>query len=429
MKTFRILVLMGFLGLVVVGAAVAHNQFRPWDHDVNPALLAPNQRRWVELAVTPVDFSVSNSVVAAGDVFQEKVVIDFNEINERVPDEGWRFVGNFSGATHGTVHIGPIGFGGYTSVTNMTRFTLPKSLVEIMADGLPREEDGDGAVRADGEGALDQRLFLEGGLYGSYTRNQIVYALKLGAYSPVVYSRDTNFGYELYMGDEPNDDGNYIDLRAGAEGEILLGVDPDDPGASPAVGLKTDVGFIRQDSDRRALFGAAINNVPIVPAQAEYRLKEDVEFRVSTDREEGLSAFFGEEDEEFDDIFDVQEPDLDDPEVEKLEDPVRVFTEPSVSGFYRFGFPVVDVIPHAEVVFGSLARLNAGAVVEGNLPVLNWLSVGFGYDDFAWEASAGLRIPLRVIELSAKLGYSAPEISGLFRGQGFTGSINIAIGL
>jgi len=425
-RRYRVAACAALLSAGIVGAVSAHSQFRPWDHADNPALLARNQRRWVELSVTPVDFTVDNSVVSPGDIFRETVVIDLPAITERVSDDGWRINAGGGVSGHGTLHVGPIGIGSYSRVWDLTRLTIPRNILEILSYGLERDEDG-GPVTAEGKGEFVQRLFAESGLYASYSRNQLVYAMKLGAYVPLLYSRDASFRYDLYMHDQPNENGNYFEFNAGAEGELLLGVNPEGDQPEPAIGAKIDVGFIRQDDRRRAMYGAAVNSIPIVPAQVRYEVSEEMAFKAFMDSEEGFLALIDEEDG--DDPFQIEEPDLEELEIKELAEPVRVFPETSVSGFYRFGLPVIDLIPHGEFVFGSLARLNAGLVVEGNLPVLNWLSAGFGYQDFSWQITGGLRIPLRVIELSTQLGLSAPELGNLFRAQGLTGRVSLAIGL
>ena len=420
MKSLRITLIA--LVVLIAGAAMAfaHNQFRSWNHSTNSALLSISERQSVDVGLVSADVSVGNSSVAIGEIFQQRWIIDLNAVADDLGSNDWEF-GTTSDATHfATFHFGRVGVGYYTSASHIIHLTLPNSLFETVSEGLPHNDDG-GPIERSGEGEAALASFAEAGLYGSYRHADHLFAVKAGAYVPLFYGEDVAFAYDLYMGEEPNDDGNVIDFRGRLDGAVLTSVNLDDP-SDFDFGVKTDIGVVRRDERRRAMYGLGVNNIPIVPARARFRVADDVSISVTS--EGALQALIdGEE------PFEIEMFDLDDAlAVERLDEPATVYPETSVSGFYRFDIPIVDVVPHAEYVFGRFARLNGGLVIEGDLPVLRWFSFGVERRDFSWRSSAALRIPLRAVELTTTVGLSAPELRNMFNVHGLAASVALSVG-
>ncbi|TVR06805.1 MAG: hypothetical protein EA403_00445, partial [Spirochaetaceae bacterium] len=188
-------------------------------------------------------------------------------------------------------------------------------------------------------------------------------------------------------------------------------------------GFNISLGVVKPDSSGRPLYGGAINNIPLVAARPGYAFEiEQFRFEFETDDlldrfEEGLDPF----------DTDTSEGDADVRTLDPSDRP-RVHMPVSVSGFYRFAVPVVDVIPSAELVFDDPFRLNAAVAVEGNFFPVNMLSVGFGHRNWLWYGSAGLRIPLRVFELAMQVQSVGTEPKGVFNTHGLGATVSLALG-
>lgn len=396
--------------LLVMGAAVgwANNGISPWNHRQNPAYFAFGTRRYAELGLS-VDATIGNSVLGTHELFAETLTIDLDELYDRTPDRGLRLGANTNAELHFLVHVGRVGLGLYSDTSSITRITVPQSFIELLAKGNELDEDYSGSTE------FMQRSFTETGLYGSYPYREFLIAGKLGMFAPGIYTEDAEATYKL----ETLSDGT-VRGEVGAEGKAYTSFG--DEGIE-GLGVNVSLGLIRPDADGKPKYGGAVNNIPIAPARPGYVIDLE-ESRFTFESESILQAINDEEDP-----FETtdQEGDFDARKLDSGDRP-SVHMPISVSGFYRFAVPVVDVIPTGEVVFGDYPRLNAGAQVEGNFFPVNMLSVGLGYRDFFWHANAGVRLPFRPVELAVQLRSAAPEISGVWGRRGLGATISLAIG-
>ena len=397
--------------LLAGGAATlsADNGLRPRDHSRNPVFLDFGARQYAELGVS-ADVAVANSVMSLSDIFSKELVIDLDEIYENTPDRGMRLGSTVANETHLSVKLDRLGFGFFTDTSGFTRFTVPQKFIELVTQGNELDESYADATE------LVQRSFTQAGAYATYEFAGFVFGGKLSAFAPLVYT-------------ESNAKANFQLTTAAdgtIEGEVSASGDVYTSGGEEGLvgtGVNVSLGVVRPDAEGKPLYGGAINSIPLVAARPGYAIDvEQTRFTFTTDSlldaiNSGEDPFTTSETE-----GDVEVVALDPSDRPKVHMPL------SVSGFYRFAVPVVDVVPSAEIVLGDYPRLNAEVNVEGNFFPVNMLSVGFGHTDSLWHAGAGLRIPVRVIELELQVRSVGTEIAGVFDGRGIGAAVALALG-
>lgn len=409
-RNIAIAILCALLALGGVASVSANNGLQPWNHRTNPAYFAFGNRSYFELGLS-AEASFGNSAIGLGDVFSRTLVIDLDDIYDNTPDHGLRFGSALQTEAHLGVQLGRLGFGVYSDTNSLSRATVPREFIGLVAKG--NELDKSYSDSAD----LLQRSFSQAGGYATYQYRGYVIGAKFGAFAPIVYT-DSNAKARYRL--ETLSDGT-VKGEVSATGDVYTAFGDD--GGFEGVGFNASLGFVRPDHRGKPLYGGAINNIPIVAARPGYAIEMD-QFRFTFESDNLLERLKDEIDP-----FDTSETegDVDTRELAPGERP-RVHMPVSVSGFYRFAVPVVDVIPAAELVFGEYWRINADVTVEGNFFPLNMLSVGLGYSDFLWHAGAGLRIPLRVFELGLQVRSVGTDIPGVFGGHGLGAALQLALG-
>lgn len=407
-RTVRI-VLTSLVLAGLAASAAADNGLQPWDHGRNPAFFDNGAREYAELGLS-ADIDVSNSILALSDIFTEELVIDLDEIYANTPDRGMRVGSALGTETHLSVRLDRLGFGFFTDTSSFTRLTIPKEFIGLITQGNELDQTYADATE------LVQRSFTEAGAYATYAYAGFVFGAKLSAFAPLVYS-DTNAKatFELTTAADGTVEG-----EVSAAGDVYTAGGDD---GLVGTGANISLGVVRPDENGSPLYGGAINSIPIVAARPGYAFDlEQTGFTFTTDSL--LDAINNGEDP-----FTTSETEGD-ADVIALDpgDRPKVHMPISISGFYRFAVPVVDVVPGAEIVFGDYARLNAEVNIEGNIVPLNMLSVGLGYTNSLWHAGAGLRFPLRVFELDLQIRSVGTEIAGVFDGRGVGATVGLALG-
>jgi hypothetical protein len=410
MKRATIAVLTAAL-LPTCGAATlsADNGLRPWNHSRNPVFFDFGAREYAELGLS-VDVSAANSIMSLSDILSEELVIDLDEIYESTPDRGMRLGSSIGAEQHLSVKLGRIGFGLFGDTSSFSRLTIPKEFIGLITQG--NELDGSYADSTE----LVQRSFTQAGAYATYETRGFVFGGKLSTFAPLIY---TDAGSKATFKLATEADGT-VEGEVSASGDAYTSLGE---GGLVGTGFNLSLGVVRPDEDGKPLYGGAINSIPLVAARPGYAFNlEETAFTFTTDSL--LEAINSGEDPftTADTEGSAETGLLDEGDRPKIHMPI------SISGFYRFAVPVVDVVPSAEVVFGDHARLNAEVNVEGNFFPVNMLSVGFGHQNSLWHAGAGLRVPLRVIELGLQVRSVGTEIAGVFDGRGIGATLALALG-
>ena len=381
----------------------------PWNHSTNPAFFAFGNREFVELGMS-ANTAIGNSALGLSDVFSRVLVIDLDEVYSNTPDDGLRIGANAAAEIHLALQFGKLGLGFYTDTYDLSRIVIPRSFIGLITQGNEPNQTYNGSTE------ILQRSFALAGTVASYQIGGFVVAGKFGVFSPMLYSdENAQAGFTL----ETATDGT-IRGEVFASGDIYTAFGED---GFQGLGFNVSLGMVRPDEEGKPLYGAGLNNIPIAAARPGYiieveQLRYDFEATDLLDRLEGDEDLFTSDSQ----VGDVETRPLDSSDQPKIHMPF------SVSGFYRFAIPVIDIVPDAEVVFDNPVRLNAGIAVEGNIFPANLFSVGFGRRDYLWYASAGLRVPLRVFELAIQVASVGTVPAGIFNVSGLGATISFAVG-
>lgn len=419
-KTRRSVLFVVLLGIVfLAGGGALGAQMLPdsRNHRLNPAFLSIGSRGMFELGL---DTQVTgyNDAFALGDVFTETLVIDFDALSDSVGESGLRLGSSASAGAHVVGHLFGFGLGGYARSESLGEVTIPDSFFELLAEGNELDKPYSGS------GGVFLRSFVETGAYASGEFSDYTVGLKLARFMPLAYGEaDDGFEYEL----ETTENG--ITATAGIDVPVFSAFDleaieggdsVDMSDAMNNAGLKMDLGVVRRDAQDRAKWGAAFTDVSIVPATAtgEFRVTGSAGFEMDGAAQKQIDD---------EDPFDLSQAD---PSAEFSGDADEQIRMPmGVSGFYRFEFPWVDLIPHGQVIFDERSGiLNPGVTVAGNRFPANLLYLGVERNRLAWRAGAGLRIPLYVFEMDLRVQSTSRRIGGIFGPEGLSGGLNVRLG-
>ena len=398
-----------FLFLAGTASLWADNGLGPWNHSTNPAFFAFGNREYVELGLSTTT-AIGNSALGLSELFNRVLVIDLDEIYEKTPNDGLRLGAQAAAEFHLALQFGKVGLGVYSDSYNLSRIVIPKSFIGLLTQGNEPNTAYEGSTD------ILQRSFALAGMFTSYEIAGFVFAGKFGVFSPMLYSdENAQAGYTL----ETATDGT-IRGEVYASGDIYTAVGEE---GFQGLGFNVSLGMVRPDEEGKPLYGAALNNIPVVAARPGYiieveQLRYDFETTSLLDRLEGGQDLF----DTTSNIGDVETRPLDSADQPKIHMPF------SVSGFYRFAIPVVDIVPDAELVFDKPVRLNAGVAVEGNFFPVNMFSVGFGRRDYLWYASTGFRVPLRVFELAIQVASVGAAPRNIFDLSGLGATVSLALG-
>jgi|GEM_PF-3132851 len=381
----------------------------PWNHGTNPAFFAFGNREYFELGLSTTT-AVGNSALGLSQLFNRVVVIDLDEIYEKTPNDGLRLGAQAAAEFHLALQFGKFGLGVYSDSYNLSRIVIPKSFIGLLTQGNEPNTAYEGSTD------ILQRSFALAGMFTSYEIAGFVFAGKFGVFSPMLYSdENAKAGYTLETATNGTIQGEVY-----ASGDIYTALGED---GFQGLGFNISLGMVRPDEEGKPLYGAALNNIPVVAARPGYIIEVE-QFRYDFEVTDLLDRLEGEQDlfTTTSNIGDVETRPLDSADQPKIHMPF------SLSGFYRFTIPVIDIVPDVELVFDKPVRVNAGVAVEGNFFPVNMFSIGLGRRDYLWYASAGLRVPLRVFELAIQVASVGAAPRNIFDLSGLGATVSLALG-
>lgn len=410
----RRIVMLALLVAFCTGGAFAQITLDSRHADFNPALMAISPRRWVEIGLG-AGTGAYNAVFAPREILTETWVIDLDHLADSAGTTGLPFGTTARAGTHAALRVAGLGLGLYARTTALANLVVPAELTQLLAEGNVKDQTGTGnaTLRAVAEYGASVTAGLKGWTIG----------VNVGQYVPIFWSGDAGVTFEVITTDAG------ISAAAALDAVLYSAVDLAalEQGAGPEAvdlaraGLKVDVGIIRKGADGRPVWGVAINDITIVPARShgEYRLTGSYSASV----EHALDAAI-----EGNDPLVLEGDDLELTHTDVSDR--RIGLPPAASGFYRFSVAFLDIIPHARIVFDrELGMLNPGLTVAGNRFPASLLFFGIGRDQPTWHAVAGLRVPLRVIELTVRLDGTSSRLLGAFRPEGLSAAVDLRIGL
>ncbi len=383
----------------------------------NPALLAFSRRSVVEIALHTDTLAYTNAF-PLGQIFQPTWTIDLHDVTGRLRRSDLRVGAAASAGSRLAVHFRGASAGFYASARSTNELAIPFALVELLARGNVEDRAGSG------EAVIRSGFEYGASVAGDY--RDWTFGMNLAQYIPVMHSGDGGFSFEMITTDAGFSADALLDVSILSAIDLSLhddgtGLDLG-PGFSNAA-LKADLGVVRRDSLDRPIWGASLTNLTVVQARTPYEYRFTGAFGASV--EDALQAL------------------ADDPDTDPLtltgdepaltfvgESEARVALTPGVAGFYRLSVPYVDIIPHAEVVFDSkLGAFNPGLTVVGNRFPANLFYLSYARRRPVWRATAGLRLPLRPVEVSLELAGASPRMLGPFAPDGLSAALDVRIGL
>ncbi|MBN2657048.1 MAG: hypothetical protein JXR86_08300 [Spirochaetales bacterium] len=401
-----ILLLLGFQGLM------ATSPLQPWDHTFNPALMSTGKRKYLEIG-TQFNLAFANSYFALKDVFGgPEFLIDLNDIAEEIGDKDLSVAAKVDFETHFLITILGLSIGGYTNLDTIATVGIPGGLFEIMADGIAAD-----TTYADA-GEVFARSYVNLGLYAGYRWRDWQFSVKGGAYLPVAFSDgDSSFDYSFIL----NSNGTYS-ADAGVAGTAYLPFDIDDFQASGLInslGYNLDLGAVKT-RDGEPIYGFQVTGIPLYAARMPVKATFSTGFTASvTD-----IANYSSDNEPW-------EYELEDVEAEMEESDFKVYMPLSIGGFYKLkGFPrFIDWIAHGALYWDNDTLLGAaGLTAQGAISPLSALSISLGYDRVMWEAKAGLRFNIRILEMGLDVGMTSTRFIKMFSTNGLYANFYMAFG-
>lgn len=416
------------LFVLAVPMALSAFSFGADNHQFNPAFLGSSTRTW-ETGVSG-NLNLYNSHFAITDFLSEEedavLVIDFAELAEAGKME--TALGT-SLEVHAMAHLFGLGLGGYAAADLYGSFSIPESFFTFLSEG---NTIGDEIT---GEGELNLKGFAEAGIYAGYRFGNYHIGLKFGQYVPLMYSDGTGYTYSM-LAKEADEDGTVFEAKAEAFGTVYSALDLDDPGNfdSPmdilnGAGTKIDIGLVHAKQQGRPLWGVSAS-IPLLPATPAYafELTGGLEATI-TDPLGGIS--FGDDDNNNNDDngFAKTENTFEFTKIDEEID-IEIMAPYKLGAFYRFTMiPVIDLIPHVEMVFEDPMLVNYGMTLTGSFAPLSWLSFGMGQQNNLWVGRAGLDVNLRLLEVGVRVSTSSESLEDMLLFQKPDVSFQVALGL
>ncbi len=420
------------LFVLAVPVALSAFSFGADNHQFNPAFLGSSTRTW-ETGVSG-NLNVYNSYFAITDFLSEEedaaLVIDLGDLAEAMAGGKMETSLGTSLEVHAMAQLFGIGVGGYAAADLYGGFSIPESFFTFLAEG---NTIGDEIT---GEGELNLKGFAEVGVYAGYRYGNYQIGLKFGQYVPLIYSEGTGYSYSL-LAKEADEDGIIFEAEAEAFGTVYSAFDLDDPGNfdSPmdiltGAGTKLDIGFVHVKQQGRPLWGASAS-IPLLPAKPAYAFELTGGLEATITDPLG-SISFGDENGNGDDNDNGFAETENTFELSKIEGEIdkEIMAPYKLGGFYRFTLiPVIDLIPHVEMVFEDPMLVNYGLTLTGSFAPLSWVSLGMGQVNNLWVARAGLDVDLRLLEVGVRVSSSSESLETLASFQRPDVSFQVALGL
>jgi hypothetical protein len=381
-------------------------------------------RRFVELGFD-AGGSFANSYLTTGDIFRERIVLDLSELARKTGNGLEVFLGS-QGEAFVNVNLGARwSFGFFAGVDAMGQFTIPRSMVELLAEG-----NDPNRTYSDKLG-LGAAVFFETGFRVSAKIRRITFTVRPAYFLPLAYLSEPRVSYAFALSDDGSISvaGNYnFDLHTPfpLDGIGGLGDLATLPGS---VNLADMLGGGGVDLALRAEYpvyhnlsiGGSLGHIPLVPAELAhtYSLRGGFEFNKTI--EDIISN-------------DFELPDLT-PTASYGEDHKAVFRpfKIGVDATYRpFAVRLITLRPELALVFNSIydtpAYLDLGISGEVNLADFVALTVGTRFEDLVWKERVGLSLNFRIVEIRAGITTQSQRFLKSFQGAGLAVDLGVRMG-
>ncbi len=414
MKKLVLFILAGCI-LLPLGADPTSSQ----NHPLNPAFLATGNRGILEFGLG-ANVGAQNSYFNLGMLSDQNPIIDLNLLATEIGPNGFRLLANATVGPHLTLHLGPLGVGGFLSTEVFTFNKIGQDFFQIMAQGI-------NLGTTSGTAENTATAYIKTGLYGSWEMSNWTFAGKLAYTLPLVSAEST--ASFTYTADASGAISYNAVLNTTAYTIIPLTpgntFDTTNSGSliSKAIsngGLVVDVGAVYVDpKTKRPLFGGALNNIPLSAIKASRAITYN-----------GGASWSGTNVVANKDIPGYFDPIITKPTINVSESDKLIFIPMSATGFFRF--PILgplEVVPEVEMVLWSPFRLNWGITGEVNfLRVLDF-TLGLENKNYMWGTSVGVGVNLWLVEVDFQFKAQGPEPGDIFKTKGLSAGLFVALGI
>ena len=354
----------------------------------------------------------ANNLIGRDDIFTNEIVIDMNDIEENLSDNGAGLYSGFYGdffLTIKNIRItgGKMNFGVSSQADGGFRGNLPKDLFTLMAQGNRNQDVFDGMVSFWGAAYADTGFgfSLEFGKLRVGARSALFTPLVFIPKSGINYRLDTSDGIILTTSGDISVYSPFME-----NGEVRHGFDISVYGSYSLFSF-LDV-------------GGSLTHIPIVPPNLSYRMRLTMDEKTLGASGQDLINGEGLGDQDTDIDF-TEEYDY---------SSIRVFRPIRFDTYARlkpFSSEILVFTPNIGFTFDvshSESYFNAGLELRLNFANVFMPYMATGRDEGLWIHRFGFAFNLRVFELDLETSFLSQDFKDSFRKKGFGFGLGIRFG-
>ena len=357
-----------------------------------------------------VDFA--NNIVSRADIFAKEIVIDFNEIEDKLGDNGGGLDTSFFWDSFLTVKNIGIGGGRWdftfsSGVDGSISGNLPKDLFTLIAEG-----NSDQSV-FDGEVSIWGALFAEAGIGASAKFGKLRVGVRPTLFSPLMFIPKSGINYRLDTSDG---------VKLTTSGDISV--------YSPFIeDGELKFGFDLSADGTYALFpfldvGGSLTHIPFVPPEVQNRMRlHMVEKTVGAS---GQQLIDGEGLDDLDADIDFEE--VYDSSVRRVFRPFRFDTFARYKPFNTELFVLTPNIGFTVDINNGEGYFNAGLEIGVNLNNLFMPYLVMGRIEGLWKHRLGFALNFRAFEVDLEASLQSQDFVSSFQMKGFGFGLGISFG-
>ena len=373
-------------------------------------------RRYVEIGLD-LGAGFANNFIGLSDIFQQNIVIDLSELNDRINRNGIELNADLAAKTF--ININPRerwGFGFSSGITGGIYGNIPKSLINFIAEGNINQRSFDGEFAVSGGVFWDTTIS-----FHSQVKDKVRIRLAPSLFIPLIYIPRSSFNYFV------NTDNS---LELGADGKIVVySFIPFEQNESQNANQRDlifdtagnaygiDLSFnIEYGVHRIVDLGFNIINVPLIPATLDYGMEftlKPIDIAIDINRED-IDLQLETDTNYFDGVS------------QKIVRPLRFDIYASITPL-----SYVRIKPLLGITLLTPAKtpyLNATVDLELFTKRFFLFYISTGYEERLWRHKTGFSLDLRVFELILEAGLSSQDLAGSLNLRGFSFATGMRFG-
>lgn len=368
-----------------------------------------------------------NNLIGAGDIFQKNIVIDLNDLGDKIGDKGVNLDFDVEGDLFffNVNMLGNWGFGLRVGLDGGIYANIPKSFFTLIAEGNTKDHSPTGDFTVSGGIFADVGVNVHAKLF-----KKLKISLTPAMYVPIVYIPKSTIRYVLEAENSLSFAANAaltvygpFSLDSGDNIQFDLSSLMEGTGFDLSLNAEYPLSFFSSLGVGSLDVGATITHIPLSPAVLNYGIDVSIDdFKI-----DGSNILQGS-------MPEIPELELKKTNAKasyKVYRPLRFdfyalykpFTTTLLALTLRpnIGFTVLNASEEANFNWGVEAQLD----LLGNLLQVH---LGTGYEETQWKHRLGLALNLRVFELDIEAGLRSPSFANSFMINGFSLGVGIRTG-